>query len=274
MNKQQTLNQLTQFGLDEVEANIYLHLLENGPRTPLELSRQVNINRSRIYRYLDKLISKKLIEILTDGRGKKLKASNPQNLQLLVEEIEENLKSQKEALPDLISGLIDIPAVSHREFEVKYYYGKEGLKQMLWNHLSASNKEILAFSFRNKNDMVGKTFAEKIREEQVRRKITLYELENETDQGNFWYTDVSNWSKFYKSRHISPKILEIKQYIAVFDKTVSIINWFDGQDVGVEIVNSIYAKTHKQIFWKFWDIAGDYIEEGKHLEKSPKTRVR
>lgn len=274
MNKQQTLNQLTQFGLDEVEANIYLHLLENGPRTPLELSRQVNINRSRIYRYLDKLISKKLIEILTDGRGKKLKASNPQNLQLLVEEIEENLKSQKEALPDLISGLIDIPAVSHREFEVKYYYGKEGLKQMLWNHLSASNKEILAFSFRNKNDMVGKTFAEKIREEQVRRKITLYELENETDQGNFWYTDVSNWSKFYKSRHISPKILEIKQYIAVFDKTVSIINWFDGQDVGVEIVNSIYAKTHNQIFWKFWDIAGDYIEEGKHLEKSPKTRVR
>lgn len=256
MNKQQILTNLMQFGLDEVEANIYMHLLENGPRTPLELSRQVNINRSRIYRYLDKLIDKKIVEILNESRGKKLKASNPQNLQLIIEEIEERLKSQKNVFRELITKLSNIPSVTHREFEVKHYHRKEGLKQMLWNHLSATSNEILAFSFRNKNDMVGKAFAEKIREEQIKRKITLFELENETDQGNYWYTDIPNWAKFYKSRYISPKILEIKQYIAVFDNTVSIINWFDGEDIGIEIVNSIYAKTQKQLFWKFWEIAG------------------
>ncbi len=270
MNKQQILNQLMQLGLDDIEAKLYVHLYEGGPRTLLELSRQVNVNRSKIYRYLDKLIGKKLIEILSEGRGKKLKAASPQNLNLMISEAEENLKKQKESLPILLAGLTDIPSVTHREFEVKHYHGKEGLKQMLWNHLSVTNHEILAFSYCNKNDMVGKIFAEKIREEQIRRKINIFELENETDQGKYWYTETLNWAKFYKSRYISPKILEIKQYIAVFDSTVSIINWFDGEDVGIEIVNSIYAKTQKQIFWKFWEIAEGYTEEGKKLEATKK----
>ncbi|MBI3577754.1 hypothetical protein HY086_06990 [Candidatus Gottesmanbacteria bacterium] len=258
MNKQLIADQLEQFGLDEVEVVVYLHLLQNGPKTPLDLSRETNVNRSRIYRYLDRLKHKKLIEEVKVGRGISLKAASPSNLELLIHERERELTEQKSSLPTLLRELTRMPTELEKVFEVKYYHGPEGLKQLMWNHLSA-NKEILAFSYRNKNDTVGKTFAERIREEQARKKILLYEIENETDQGDYWYTDVKEWQKHYRSRYIDPKILEIKQYIAIFNNTVSIANWIDNEPVGIEIVNAVYASTQRQMFWKFWEIAGKSV---------------
>lgn len=254
MNKQNTLSQLENFGFDALEAKIYLHLLENGPRTHLELSREANIDRSKIYRGIEKLIKNKLIEQSADAWGKKLKAASPQNINLLMAEREESLKAQRESLPELIHNLNSIPSFSKREFEIKHYRGQEGLRQMLWNQLYAKD-EILAFSYKNKNDIVGKPYAEKIRTLQVEKKIKLFEIENETDQKDYWYTNVSEWSKYYESRHISPKILKINQYIAIFNNTVAIINWLDREEVGLEIINSSYADMQKQLFRKFWQIA-------------------
>ncbi|MBI3379649.1 winged helix-turn-helix transcriptional regulator [Candidatus Gottesmanbacteria bacterium] len=273
MNKQIIASQLSSFGLDEVETRIYLYLLENGSRTPLNLSRDTNINRSRIYRYLDKLKSKKLIEEVNIGRGITLKASNPDNLELLILEKEQELKTQKENLPDILKGLTTLGSDPNKGIEIKHYHGTDGLKQMLWNHLSAK-KEILVFGFENRNNIAGKAFAEKIRYEQVKRKITKIEVENATDQGDYWYTNVPDWGKYYKSRYIPPKILDIRQYQVIFNDTISILNWADGNKVGVEIANSPFVGMYKQIFWRFWDIAEDYIEEGKRVEKAknPKNR--
>lgn len=252
---------LKTFGLDEIEAKIYLYLLANGPQTPLELSRQISVNRTRIYRYIEKLQNKKLIEISGEPRGKKLMAASPTNLNLLVQEEDLKLKAQKEALPELLKDLSTLPARAQKEFQVRSYKGVEGIKQMLWNQLSA-RREIIAFSYQNKNYMVGRPFAEKLREEEfISRKIAIYEIENETDQGNYWYTNVPGIEKYYKSRYISPKILTIKQYIAVFNNTVSIANWIKGEYFGIEIDNAIYAKTQRQIFWKFWEIAGEPKKE-------------
>jgi len=269
MNKQIITSQLTQFGLDEVEVQIYLSLLSGGAKTPLDLSRETNINRSKIYRYLDRLKIKRLIEETDKGRGLRLKAASPDSLELLILEREQQLKSQKELLPDLLKELTALPKNLPSTFEIKHYHGTDGLKQMLWNHLAAK-KEILVFGFENRNNIAGKAFAETIRYEQVERKITKIEIENATDQGNYWYTKVFNWGSFYRSRYIPPKILTIKQYQVIFNNTISILNWADGNKVGVEVTNSGFAEMYKQIFWKFWDIAEEYIKEGKRIEASKK----
>src|SRR3989344_9707584 len=269
MNKQIITSQLTQFGLDEVEVQIYLSLLEKGEKTPLDLSRETNINRSKIYRYLDRLKLKHLIEETDKGRGLRLKAANPDSFQLFILEKERELKNQKELLPDIVKELASLPGSARSGFEIKHYHGTDGLKQMLWNHLKAK-KEILVFGYENRNNIAGKAFAETIRFEQVERKITKIEIENATDQGNYWYTSVANWGKFYKSRYIPPRILNIKQYQVIFNDTISILNWADGNKAGVEVTNSGFAEMYKQIFWKFWDIAEEYIKEGKRIEASKK----
>ncbi len=271
MNKQIITTQLAQFGLDEIEVQIYLSLLEKGAKTPLDLSRETNINRSKIYRYIERLQAKRLIEESDKGRGLTLKAANPDSLQLLILEKEQQLKNQKELLPDLLKELTAMPTDAKTVFEVKHYHGTEGLKQMLWNHLSAK-KEILVFGYENRNDIAGKAFAETIRYEQVARHITKIEIENATDQGDYWYTAVPNWGKFYRSRYIPPKILTMKQYQVLYNDTISILSWADGNKVGVEITNPSFAAMSKQIFWKFWDIAKDYVEEGKKLEAAKKQK--
>lgn len=266
MNKQILTSHLELFGLDDVEVRIYLNLLEGGPKTPLDLSRETNINRSKIYRYLDRLQAKRLIEEADKGRGLTLKAAGPDSLELLILEKEQQLKNQKELLPDLVKELSALPATGGKGgFEVKHYHGTEGLKQMLWNHLAAK-KEILVFGFENRNNIAGKAFAETIRYEQVARKITKIEVENVTDQGKYWYTSVPNWGKFYRSRYMPPRILTIKQYLVIFNDTISILNWADGNKVGLEITNASFADMYKQIFWNYWEIAKDYIEEGKRIE--------
>jgi sugar-specific transcriptional regulator TrmB len=256
MNEQNIITQLEQYGLNEIEAKMYVQLLQNGPQTALELSRGSNIDRSKVYRGTERLSQKGFIEQSHAAWGKKLRAASPANIALIVAEEETKIQTKKDGLAALINELNSVSTNVQQEFEVRHYRGQDGLRQMLWNQLTAK-KDIVSFSYKNKNDIVGKTYADKIRAEQAERKITIYELENETDQGDYWYTDVEGWEKFYESRHISSKALDIKQYIAVFNHTVSIINWLDKEQVGLEIINGSYADMQRQLFWKFWDIAGN-----------------
>ncbi|MFC1647154.1 TrmB family transcriptional regulator [Patescibacteria group bacterium] len=252
MNKQQVIEDLSLFGLDSVEVQIYLNLLETGSKTPLDLSRETGINRSKIYRYLDRLKRKRLIEGSNIGRGLRLKAASPDNLKLLVHEKEHLIRSQKEKLPELLKELTVLPSVLKKSFEIKHFHGLEGLKQMLWNQLSAK-KEILLFGYQTKNEIVGRAFAEKVREEQVKRRITLYEIENYVDPGDFKFTDVPNWYQYYSPRFVPEKIIEIKHYTGVYNNTVFIMNWLEKEALGVEIVNSDYASMQRQLFWSVWE---------------------
>jgi hypothetical protein len=255
MNKQIILQNLQTLGLDEIESQIYFTLLSKGERTPLELARITNINRSKIYRYVENLANKKLLETSKNSWGKKLKASPPDNLEILIHEKEQEIRSQKEILPETISNLETYFQKTDSTFEIKHYHGKEGLKQMLWNELNCPDLQLLVFGFETRNEIAGKSFAEKLRMEQVLRKIKFFEIENTKDQGDFWYTDIPNWRQYYESRYISEEVLKIQHQMAIYDQTVAIFNWKDGIDEGIEIISPIFSQMQRQIFWKFWELA-------------------
>lgn len=254
MNNQLIYKQLIDFGLDDAEAKIYLHLMEFGPRTPLKLSREINLNRSKIYRYIEKMMSKSLIEETNDTWGKKLKAADPKNLQLFLAKKEDELKKEREMAPGLIDALLHFPTKAQASFEIKHYKGVEGMKQMLWNRLAAQ-KGVLQFGYKTMNEIVGKSFAEKLRSEHIERKVKIFELENVRDRGKYWYTNLPDWRKYYDSYYISPKLLKIRHYLSIFNDTVSIMNWEKGEYVGIEINDASFAQMQKQTFQHFWKLA-------------------
>lgn len=254
MNKQQVYNQLIEFGLNDTEAKIYLHLLEFGQRTPLELSREINLNRSKIYRYIEKMMSKSLIEETNGNWGKKLKATDPKNLQLFLAKKEDELKRELEMAPKLIDSLLHFPTKAQASFKIIHYKGVEGMKQMLWNRLAAQ-KGVLQFGYKTMNEIVGKSFAEKLRAEHIERKVKIFELENVHDRGKYWYTNITGWEKYYDSYYVPPKVLKIRHYLSIFNDTVSIMNWEKGEYVGIEINDAAFAQMQKQIFQHFWQIA-------------------
>ncbi len=256
MNKQALAESLTQLGLSPAEIIIYIHLLKSEPKTPLELSRELNINRSKMYRLLEDLIQKKLLEEHGLNRGFKVKAASVQNLELLVSSEEEKAKTMREFLPDLISSLSSFSSFIRDSFEILHYRGTDGLKQMLWNELRS--KEVLIFGNSTINDFVGKKFGDKHRREAVIRNIQYREIGNELrfkSKDQSFYNSAKNWEKVYQYKQISEKILKIRHSVETYNDTVSIINWKNGKEAGIEIINKPLAQMQRQIFWKFWNIA-------------------
>lgn len=252
MNKEVLIKKLISLGLTPESSQIYLFLLGGDPQTALHISRKLDIERTKVYRFLENLQELKLVEKVGSARGKKFKAATPENLEILLFDYESSLKQRKDILPSLIAELSSLEVSNKKPFEISHYNGVEGMKQMLWNSLSAQ-KEILSFGYQTKNEIVGKAFADKVRKEQVIRQITLFEIENARDQGDYWYTDVIDWGKHYQSKYISEDTLEIKQTLYIFDNTVSILHWEDSEYVGLEINNGFYAAMQRQIFWNYWN---------------------
>lgn len=77
---------LTPFGLSLEEAKVYLFLAQSGIFSALQISREVHMARTKVYRILDKLIAKKLVSVGLDDMGKKFGANSYQGLELLVKE--------------------------------------------------------------------------------------------------------------------------------------------------------------------------------------------
>lgn len=254
VNKSQIVQNLSVLGLSTDEAELYYFLLKNGPQTPLVLSRKIDINRSKIYRITEKLKLKKLIEESDTTWGKMIGASHPEYLKLYVEKETEAARIKQQLINPVVerlSSLIKSPATS---FEVKYYRGTEGIKQQYWNFLSAKT-DILIFGYRTRNEIVGKKFAEKSRAEHVLRKVKIYEIANPQAPQFYDYTSVPHWKDYYQEKIIPEKLLKIRHQICIYDNMVSIINWYKGDKLGVEIENKYLADTQRQMFWHFWELA-------------------
>lgn len=253
MNKQLLSEQLHLLGLSEDESSIYLFLLENGPRTPLELSRQMDLNRSKIYRLIELMQSKRIIEDTKTAWGQKLVAAPPENLELIIIKEEETLSHKKSILEDLVNDLKELPAGVKSTFQVKHYKGLEGLKQMFWNGLKAKENTLI-FGYSSIDQFVGWDFAEKLRQESVERKLHFYEITNSSPSKD--WTKVEKFREVYQhTRWISPQKLTINQYTEIHDEHIRVYNWDEKELVGIELINKNLSEMMKQIFWHYWSIA-------------------
>ena len=96
---------LRTYGLDREEARIYLYMIENGASTALNMSKELHIGRTKVYRILDKLNSKQLVQYQLNDRGLKFGASHPHKLEQLITEKINQAQNLKQELPDLLTHL-------------------------------------------------------------------------------------------------------------------------------------------------------------------------
>ncbi len=199
------------------------------------------------------MTAKKLVEEVNSSGGKKIKAASPENLELLLKSEEERILANKERLPGLISHLSSLSSVLPGKFEVKHYKGVDGLKQMLWNELKS--QEVLMYGFSTINEFVGQSYGDKMREEAVLRKVQYREIGNTPQDTSFSYNNAQGWDSVFQYRKLDEKIFVIKQDLQIYNDTVSLMNWANGEYAGVEIVSKEFAEMQRKIFWYFWDAA-------------------
>lgn len=248
------INLLKPFGLNSEEANIYLYLLQNNFQTALEISKILHLSRTKVYRLLDTLQTKQLVEFKLDNRGMKFGATNPEKLSQIVIEKEQEIEKLKKTLPSLLPHLNHLlKQSSDNHSKILYYKGIEGLKQVSWNALKA--KDILrVFEVDHISDFLPFEFSENFRKQLVERKITTCDLTNKTEMKA--YTKVTKLIQYFsKVRYINPDKLKINFETLIYNDIYTTYTYKENEIFCVEIHNQNLASMQKQLFDFIWENA-------------------
>lgn len=256
----QIMNRINSFlenlGLNNEEITIYLALIEKGPLTILELSRDTGINRTRVYRLLEKLKRKGIIDEVIEEHKTLAKACEIENLELLIKDKEAKTKYLRETFPHISDMLSGKRVLSQPNTKVLFYRGKEGIRQQVWNTLHAK-KEAIGYSYRPLVDLIGNYYLQ-WREEWIKRNLIfrdLYSDEYLKGRKKGVYDNISSPAKNFRSLYISPEILDINHQVDIYNNVLSFYNWHEGEIFGVEIYNEKIAQTQKQLFEIVWKMA-------------------
>ncbi len=249
-----TISPLIQtFGLSAEESSVYLYLLKTGFSSALILSRQLSIARTKIYRLLDKLKSKGLIEQKLDDRGMRFGAVHPTVFKDIAAKQEEVSRTMLEQLPELTQKLEALMQSNQQDSKVLYYEGIEGLKQVSFNITKAVDS-IRVFEMAHLSQFLPVEFAESIRAKLVEQKITTLDLTNHLKLPGF--TDVTQMiEQFSQYRYIDPKKLTIEFEVLIYNNVYATYTYHNDAIFAVEIYNSQLATMQKQLFDFVWNQA-------------------
>lgn len=216
-----------------------------------QISKSTGIPRSTVYRICDRLVKRKLAEVVIDHRGRKVRAVDSQTLDYLIQDKEKEFNTRKDALEEL-KRFLEITVRNLPMTQLRYYKGRDGMKQLIWNTLRAE-KSIVGYSVYGRRDIVGQKFIEKYVVEFKRRNLVDKVLVNkqilpdakralrEVHQQSTDHIRVVNDTSFY-----------ISGDTYIYNNIYAVNFWDENEIIGVEIENPEIAKVQQSIFENLW----------------------
>jgi sugar-specific transcriptional regulator TrmB len=248
---EKVVDYLKQLDLSDVEAKLYLTLLQTGPASVRDLAQTIDIKRTTAYFYIDQLVDKGLIMKLVKGSKKLVAANEPENLQHLVEEKIADAKDVEKKFPDILRTLTtSLPQASDAgNAEVRYYKGVNGVKKI---YEEALNSDELR-SYVNIGD-VENFFPENVfsfdKAFEKNKDLKLYEFV-EDSPASHKLVKILSQNKRYNFKFL-PKDIKINASdILFYDGNVAIINLREST-TGVVFHNKDYFNISKELFEYMW----------------------
>jgi len=258
VQEQSLVEQLESFGLSNTEAEIYLYLISRQPKTVLEIARDLNLPRTSVYDNTVKLAEKGLIQRIATFKSQRIKAYPLSILQA-------SLDKQKTHLTELQDKLVTLDAslaqglLTPAGTEVRYFYGTQGFRQMMWNALKA--KEHIGYSQFGRVAVVGEAFIQKHLDEILERGISDRVITNPEMVKQHVIDGTENINihdarrNYQDIRVIKRDKLYVSGDITIYNDVFAAAYWKQGEVVGIEIENPELAKTQRSIFELLWELA-------------------
>lgn len=248
---------LSKLGLSDEEVRVYLDIAEKTYTTALQVSKDLQLGRTKVYRILDKLHECGLTDQRVGSRGFIFEAQPFENIERLILGEESRLSELKSSLPLLVKQLKELQEKTQksREYKVLYYEGKEGVRQVTWNSTKAKD-QLFVYEVDTMNTLpgVGMNFAEKVREKVMENQRLTKSLTNRQElksfTKNYEYAD-----KYWDVRRVDPKFLKIAVETLVYNDVVAMYHTDAKEPFCVEIYNPRLAQMQKQIFDFIWSKA-------------------
>ncbi len=156
-NQIMIIQQLTNLGLTEKQANMYSHLLSSQDLSAPELMKVIGETRTNTYMILEKLESLNLVSRSKKGRHNIYTAQNPIALKNLSEEKRRQYLEFETKVDQTVADLLRDFHVQTEMPGVVVFRGTEGLKQ-IYDDTLTSKSEILLLRTRYDDKVMGVNF--------------------------------------------------------------------------------------------------------------------
>ena len=242
---------LSDLGLNNIQATLYLTSLQHGILSVLELSKITKINRQQIYTEAEKLVDLGIYE-LTRKQGRKYIPADPERL---VKVGKKKIDETEEILEKLAVILPQFEALSKPKKDkvvVKYFEGLLKIKEAYEQELELSkNTEILSFagSIDNVFEFFPESYWNKWNKKFIKHDSKSRMLVHNSDIARKTAED----DKQYKRETRWLQDFPLKVNIDVFNNTVLVVSFHD--EIAIWIESHVLAQSYRIMFNTLWEIA-------------------
>ncbi len=242
---------LKELELSEIEAKLYLTLLQHGSTSVRELAETIEIKRTTAYFYIDQLVEKGLIMKLVKGSKKQVAANPPESLQHLVEQKVASAKLVEQTFPSILQTITSsLPEqIDTNDSEIRYYKGKNGVRKIYEDALTANEMR----SYVNLS-AIQEVFPENFRlfdaAFKANPQLKIFEIVENSPRSK---TRTQTSDKMHFHKILPPDMKLTAQDILIFEGKVGIINLKD--DIhGVILRNTDLYNNLRLLFDFIWKI--------------------
>lgn len=260
-------NYILELGFSEEAGALYGILVAKGPLTILEASRATGIERTALYRLIDDLTARGLIEEVLEHKSRRLQAVSTDKIKNLLEREQlrvQRLEHEFEGFEKLIQSM-----PHNNSTQVRYYRGIAGIKQILWNETKAKGN-LIGYTYRNLQEVVGHKYFESYARELEKNLVVSRDLRcdsflESSDSPSFVrrHIDKSVW------RYLPDEVMHLTHNLDVYNGVVAMYYWQNDDVFGIEIQNQLIADMQRSIFETLWKLAENYElpEKYKRFER-------
>lgn len=235
---------LTQIGLQETEVRFYLAALELGQAPVRDIATKAGISRTNAYDVFSRLLDQGLVTEVVGANAKTMLVAAEPPEQLL-----ELFDARRRKLDTLLPELRSLHNRASGKPRVRYYQGLEGIKNVLDDTLTVSDKQMLGIlSMRDLFEVPGRAWMDDFVRRRIEAGVSLRVIRSPVkDIANVW---PQSHEDLRDVRFASPDfVFTMTSYI--YDNKVAVIS-SRRENFAMTIESEEFAMMQRNLFDVFW----------------------
>lgn len=244
MKNTKLLATLSELGLSENEAKVYLYALSLGPTTVLKIARSAEIKRTTIYSVIDSLKKQGLMRVELKGFKELFVAEDPEKLKLIFD-------ARREKLKDLLPEFSALYNLKGGESTIKYYEGLPAIKGIYEDLLAevGPQEDYLVISDMEQWWELDREYFSKFWERRYKARIKPRILLTDSEAAR---QQQKAAPAFEAQVRILPEGTKLPTNLIVTGRKVIIIQ-MQSPLLAIVIENPSVTKMHKEMFEMIWN---------------------
>ncbi len=249
---------LTEFGLSDLEAKLYLACLELGAQPASILAKKSGLKRSHSYNILSTLIEKRIMQEYTKGSVRYFNSRPPKSILSILDHRKEEIENQKQKLLSILPDLEKIRNPLLAQPKIHFFQGLEGMKEIYEDTLKTPGVNIYGmgdfqyfFPVSSQKDFNNWLWDYTIR--RAKKKIKYFGILNKSESSDMAYKHRKEQNRVLKMLNN----VHIPVEINIYGDKVAIVSIYR-DIVGIIIEEPHIAESLRNIHQSFWTFLPDY----------------